>query len=218
MTIITKLEKISQNTQAILGEPFVWCFVKGGTVSLIDASDYGGSKGGEYRVDDFAMAKFLITNSQYQKFIDDPNGFSNQEWWSFSPEGKIWRRDHRHSKPTAFPGADLPVTRVSWFESMAFCNWLSAELNEVVCLPTEPEWQRAAVGDTDWAYPWGNELEETRANYTNQIQKTSPVGSYPAGQSPFGVMDMIGNLWEWNLTIWGTDNNTDLKGYVYRNH
>ena len=218
MAIPTKLEKISQNTIDVLGEPFEWCFVNGGRVSLIDASGYGGSKGGDFHVDDFAIAKFLITNSQYQKFIDVPNGFSNQEWWSFSPEGKLWRRDHRHPKPTAFPGSDLPVTRVSWFDSVAFCNWLSAELKEAVRLPTELEWQRAAVGNTGWAYPWGNELDETRANYANKIQKSSSGGSYPKGQSPFGVMDMIGNLWEWNLTIWGTNNNTDLNGYVYRNY
>ena len=219
MTDFNDLESASKAAEAILGTPFEWCFIKGGTVTLIDASDYGGTKGGVYPVNDFAMAKFFVTNSQYQKFyqkfIDHPNGFYNLQWWTYSSEGILWRRDHRHPKPTAFAGADLPVTRVSWFESMAFCNWFSAELKATVRLPTEQEWQRAAVGDSDWSYPWGNTLDETRANFANHVGSTSRVGSFPAGQSPFGVMDMIGNLWEWCLTLWGTDN-VNPGSYAYR--
>jgi formylglycine-generating enzyme required for sulfatase activity len=58
-------------------------------------------------------------------------------------------------------------------------------------------------------------LDETHANFGKHIGKVSPVGSFPEGQSPFGVMDMIGNLWEWCSTIWGTES-TDLSGYNYR--
>lgn len=215
MTDFNELESVSKATEAILGTPFEWCFIKGGTVTLLDASDYGGTKGGIYQVKDLAMAKFFITNSQYQKFIDHPNGFYNLEWWTYSPEGILWRRDHRNPKPTAFAGSALPATRVSWFDSMAFCSWFSAELKEVVHLPTEQEWQRAAVGDTGWSYPWGNTLDATRANFAKLVGRTSQVGSYPAGQSPFGVMDMIGNLWEWCLTLWGTDS-VDPGSYAYR--
>jgi formylglycine-generating enzyme required for sulfatase activity len=212
------LEFLSQQTEALLGAPFEWRFIQGGFVTLIDASDYGGTKGGIYQVVDFAIAKYFITNAQYKIFIGHPSGFRNPQWWEYSSQATQWRKDHSNPKPTAFEGTDLPRTRVSWFDSVAFCNWLSAELNEKVRLPTEMEWQRAAVGDTDWSYPWGNELDETRANYANLVGKTSSVGSYPAGQSPFGVMDMIGNLWEWNSTIWDTDNSEDLNGYVYRNY
>lgn len=212
------LEILSQQTVTCLSAPFEWCFVKGGSVTLIDASEYGGNAGGIYQVTDFALAKYLITNSQYQMFLEHPNGFRNPDWWTYSPEGMLWRRDHRNPKPTAFAGRDLPCTRVSWFDSVAFCNWLSFELNQVIRLPTEMEWQRAAVGDSGWSYPWGNELDETRGNYANHVGKTSPVGSYPAGQSSFGAMDMVGNLWEWNLTIWATDISTDMNGYIYRNY
>ena len=215
MIDFNELESLAKATEAILGTPFEWRFIKGGTVTLSDASNYGGTKGGIYQVKGFAMAKFLITNLQYQKFISHPNGFYNLEWWTYSPEGVLWRRDHRKPKPTAFAGSALPATRVSWFDSMAFCNWFSAELKETVRLPTEQEWQRAAVGDTDWSYPWGNTLDETRANFANLVGSTSQVGSFPAGQSPFGVMDMIGNLWEWCLTLWGTDS-VDPSSYAYR--
>jgi len=212
------LENLSQQTVACLGAPFEWRFIPGGSVTLEDASDYGGTPGGTYSVADFAIAKFFITNAQYKVFIEHPNGFCNPQWWDYSPQATQWRKDHNRPKQTAFDGADLPRTRVSWFDSIAFCNWLSVELNETIRLPTEMEWQRAAVGDSGWSYPWGNELDETHGNFANHVGKTSPVGSYPSGQSPFGVMDMIGNLWEWNLTIWGTDNSADLTGYVYRNY
>ncbi len=215
MSISNELIALSKHTESILCPPFEWCHIPGGAVTLLDASDYGGTTGGAYQVMDFAIAKYLITNAQHQKFIEHPNGFYNPQWWDFSPQGTQWHKDHRNPKPTAFAGADLPCTRLSWFDSLAFCRWLSAELNIHVRLPTEQEWQRAAVGDTGWSYPWGNELDETRANFAKRLGKVSAVGSFPNGQSPFGVMDMIGNLWEWCLTAWGADS-TDLNGYTYR--
>lgn len=207
--------RLAERTTALLGAPFEWCIVPGGIVTLLDASDYGGTKGGTYEVTDFAIGKYLITNAQYQSFVDHSNGFRNVRWWNYSSQATQWRRDHPHPKPTAFPGSDLPATRVSWFDGVAFCNWLSEELSATIRLPTEQEWQRAAVGDTDWSYPWGNELDERRANYGNHVGQVSVVGSYTSGGSPFGVMDMVGNLWEWCLTIWGTES-IDLSGYAYR--
>ncbi len=210
-----ELSQFSIQTETVIGFPFEWCLVSGGEVTLLDASDYGGTKGGHYRVGDFAMGKYLITNGQYKSFVDHPNGFCKPSWWDFSPQGNQWRKDHPHPKPTAFEGRDLPVTRVSWFDSVAFCNWLSSELDAPVRLPTEQEWQRAAVGDTGWIYPWGNEFDETFGNFMKRLGKVSPVGSFPAGQSPFGVMDMIGNLSEWCLTTWAMDT-TELADYTYR--
>lgn len=215
MSISNELTFLSKQVETILAAPFEWCLVTGGTVTLLDASYYGGTTGGTFQVAEFAIAKYLLTNGQYQKFIAHPHGFCNSQWWDFSPQGTQWRRDHRTPKPTAFAGTDLPATRVSWFDSLAFCRWLSAELNIHVRLPTEQEWQRAAIGDTGWNYPWGNEFGESRGNFMKRIGQVSPVGSFPAGQSPFGVMDMIGNLSEWCLTTWGTDS-TDLNGYTYR--
>lgn len=212
---MTELSILSRQTEALLGGTFEWCFVKSGSVTLMDASDYGGTQGGMNQVADFAIAKYLITNSQYKTFVDHPNGFKNPQWWDYSSQAAQWRKDHNYPKPTVFAGADLPRTRVSWFDSMAFCNWLSAELVLKIRLPTEQEWQRAAIGDASWNYPWGNEIDATRGNYVNHVGKVSVGGSFPDGQSPFGIMDMIGNLWEWSLTIWGTDS-TDINGYNHR--
>jgi formylglycine-generating enzyme required for sulfatase activity len=219
MSFSGELTTLSRQAEAILCPPFEWCHIPGGAVTLLDASGAGytpgGTTGGTYQVAEFAIAKYLVTNGQYQKFIEHPNGFRNPQWWDFSPQATQWRKDHRTPMPTAFAGTALPRTRLSWFDSVAFCNWLSAELNARVRLPSEPEWQRAAVADTGWSYPWGNEFDETCGNFMKRIGKVSPVGSFPAGQSPFGVMDMIGNLSEWCLTTW-TTGTTDLAGYTYR--
>ena len=227
------IEAISHVTAAIIGSPFAWCCVPGGSVFLKDAANYEtnpGSKGGSYQVESFAIAKYPITNAQYQHFIDAANGQSNPHWWSYSAEASQWWQDRPKPKPTAFTGANVSRTRVSWFDMMAFCAWLSSELaNQLrtspiniddvetwcVRLPTEQEWQRAAVGDTGWAYPWGNELDKNRANYGNVNGRPLDVGSFPQGQGPYGVMDMVGNLWELCRTAWGQDDD-DVTGYAYR--
>ena len=218
MSPATDLITTSHKLEALLGSPIAWCFVPAGQIALLDGTGYGGSAGGTYQVNDFALSKNLITNAIYQAFLDHPDGFCNSAWWTYSAEGALWRRDHHKPMPTAFPGSDLPRTRVSWFDGVAFCRWLAHQIDAPIRLPTEMEWQRAAIGDTEWCYPWGNEWEATRGNYANLVGQVTPVGSYPAGQSPYGVLDMIGNLWEWNLTSWGTDNGTDLNGYGYRNY
>lgn len=233
MSNLTNMDMLAQATSSILCPPFEWCPVKGGTIVLEDASPDGGTTGGVYHVTDFALAHYPITNAQYSRFLEHPNGFANPCWWAYSAQASQWRLDHPHPKPTAFPGPDLPRTRVSWFDSMAFCHWLSAELVSKISewhlkspdpqnvttwcvrLPTEQEWQRAALGDTGWRYPWGDELDETRGNYAKHVGRPTRVGQYPAGQSPFQVLDMIGNVWEWCLTGWGTEQ-IDVSGYTYR--
>jgi len=221
MTKFPNLEDLSKKTETFLHPPFVWRQVDGGTVFLEDASPDGGTVGGEYLVRDFAIAEFPVTNAQYVKFLHSENGFANPRWWGFSPEATRWRQDHPNPKPTAFNGAGLPRTRVSWFDSLAFCAWLTAELahdlstNLVIRLPTEQEWQRAALGDTGWSYPWGEALDEKRSNYANHVGKPSPVEQYPDGKSVYGVMDLTGNVWEWCLTGWGQES-IDLQGYTYR--
>ena len=226
---MTNLGPYSQATEKVLTEPFEWCFVKGGEVTLKDASHRGGTQGGPSRVADFAVAKYLITNSQYERFVKHKNGYSNPAWWGFSAQAAQWRGTRSGAQTTAFAGADLPRTRVSWFESVAFCAWLSQSLYPSdnfdvtavvtwpVRLPTEQEWQRAALGDTQGPYPWGSAvLDRTRANLDNWVGKPTSVTGYPLGASPFGVLDMIGNLSEWCLTKWGDDGN-DATGYDYRN-
>ena len=155
-----RIETLSKATEAILCPPFDWRPIPAGAATLEDARQQDGTAGGDYRVAGFAIARCQVTNAQYQRFLSDPNGYVEHRWWDYSPQALQWRKDHRHPRQTAFDGAALPRTRVSWFDAMAFCNWLTVRLRDIsaegaVRLPTEQEWQRAAVGDTGWDYPWG---------------------------------------------------------------
>jgi eukaryotic-like serine/threonine-protein kinase len=86
---------------------------------------------------------------------------------------------------------DYPVISVSWYAAQAYCAWREARL------PTEAEWEKAARGTDARIYPWGKGLECNKANYDDCIGDTTQVGSYPAFASPYGLLDMVGNVWEW---------------------
>jgi very-short-patch-repair endonuclease len=314
-----------------------WCDIPAGEVTIVDH--------GVYRVEAFRMAKYPVTNAQFQVFVDAPDGYADPVWWNFSEAARAWREKNTAPVESHFSDDKLPREMVSWYEAMAFCRWLSAKYqtltpaplpqgegekyreaaaavlvqiarelrqrqtdaeatlweclrerrlggikfrrqhpiaglpyvadffcyesqlvievdglihegqeqadttrqhelealgyrvirfrNEqilnglesvlptilahhnaltprpegegpgvrvIIRLPTEQEWQRAAQGDDGREYPWGNEFDETKCNTReSNIGKTTPVDRYPQGASPYGVLDMSGNVWEWCL-------------------
>lgn len=196
---------VSNGTIA-LPSPFEWCAIPEGTVTLADASQRypPGTKGGIFHTENFAIGKYPITNAQYQVFLDATNGYNSSQWWDFSEIAKQWRRAHPTPEETAFLGADLPRTKVTWFEALAFCRWLSERIGQSVTLPTEVQWQRAAQGDTGFSYPWGDGFYSYLCNINQRIGQPTPVTRYPDGASPYGVFDMSGNVWNWCLTNWLT--------------
>jgi formylglycine-generating enzyme required for sulfatase activity len=214
----------------VLPQPFAWCEVPDGYVMLTDASQWGGTKGGKYRVEAFAISKYPITNAQFELFVRAPDGYRDPQWWNFSKYASGWRQQNTQVSRTRLVGPELPRTEISWYEAVAFCRWLGARVKlepypfpsgdavmdsallrragakVVITLPSEQQWQRAAQGDERRAYPWGDLFDAARCNTAESgIGQLSAVMTYPGGASPYGVMDLAGNVWEWCLTEWGSE-------------
>jgi formylglycine-generating enzyme required for sulfatase activity len=94
-----------------------------------------------------------------------------------------------------------PIDERPWRDAVAFCQWYSDTASDPVRLPTEVEWERAARGDDVREFPWGDSFDPRRGNLVEaSLHRTCPVGSFPTGASPFGLLDMAGNVDEWTAT------------------
>jgi hypothetical protein len=156
-------------------------------------------EGGESGLKSFEIGKYPVTVQEFARFME-AGGYRNKRWWKAGGFGKEtqprnWDDQVEH--------ANRPVTGVSWYDASAYAAWVGARLL------SDGEWEWAARGAEGREYPWGNEEPEaTRANYkeTGPGQAT-PVGLYPHGATPEGVLDMAGNVWEW------TESYDDERGY-----
>ncbi len=190
----------------ILPPPFAWCPIPAGSVSLAVPA-------GLFQVARFDMAMYPITNAQFQVFLDAGDGYATPAWWDFSPKAVQWHARNEH-QDTPFPGEELPRVAVSWYEAMAFCFWLSARSGESISPPTEQEWQRAAQGDDSRQFPWGNEYDKARCNTSETgIKRPTPVTKYPLGASPYGVLDLSGNVAEWCLNAYNIPDDVDIRSF-----
>jgi eukaryotic-like serine/threonine-protein kinase len=128
------------------------------------------------------MDQVEVTNGMYKLCVD--NG-------TCRPPAQI-RSDNREEYFGSPEFQDYPVVQVTWHDANTYCQWAGRRL------PTEAEWERAARGDDKRNFPWGDELpNQYNSNSLNIIGDTSRVGSYAEGVSPFGVLDMAGNVSEW---------------------
>ncbi|GAB1421452.1 hypothetical protein MASR2M15_16170 [Anaerolineales bacterium] len=153
-------------------------------------------------VDRFWMSKYPITNDQYDIFLKAPDGYNDMRWWNFSHHARNWRIQNPRPLPGHYQGGMLPRENINWYDALAFCQWLSSRLKARVTLPTQYQWRRAARADQALIYPWGNEWIPGAAN-TRELnrRRTSPVQEFKDFASPFGLVDMAGNTWDWCLNI-----------------
>ncbi|MDH4228153.1 MAG: formylglycine-generating enzyme family protein [Nitrospirota bacterium] len=134
----------------------------------------------EVRLPTFWIDRTEVTNRDYQKFINAHPEVHAPDDWS--------RRQYA-------PGKDeYPVVYVTWYHADFYCRWRGGRL------PSEAEWEKAARGSGGRVYPWGDEFRPELANLSVgpfDAGRAHAVGTTPGGASPYGVLDMIGNVWEW---------------------
>jgi formylglycine-generating enzyme required for sulfatase activity len=152
----------------------------------------------------YYISRYPVTVAQFRAFVEQSG---------YEPED-----------PDSLRGlANHPVVYISWYEAVRYCQWLTEHLHEwpdtpeplatllrregwQVTLPSEAEWEKAARGTKGLIYPWGDEFDATRANTSETgIGRPSAVGCFPRGASPYGCLDMAGNVWEWTRSLWRKD-------------
>jgi len=167
-----------------------------------EASD-GEKPQHKVKLSEYYIARYPVTVAQYRPFNEDRRTEVDDDC------GVKQARRYNH-----------PVESVSWTKAVKYCAWLTGKLREcrnlpeafhdlvvnrgyIIALPTEAEWEKAARGTDGKSYPWGNSIDGKKANYDEiGLKETSPVGCFPEGASPYGCMDMAGNVWEWCHDEW----------------
>ncbi len=164
----------------------------------------------DVEVGPFAIARRPVTQAEFRVFVEE-EGYAREELWS--DEGRRWCIAEEASLPTYWRRGsggferrrfdtwiplepDLPVSHVSWFEAEAFARFAGRRL------PTEAEWEAAAAldGPAKRRFPWGDELAPERANLDARFGDVVDTGAFTAGDSPSGIRQALGNVWEWTAT------------------
>ena len=150
----------------------------------------------------YYVARYPVTVAQFRAFVAASRHRVDEEWEKYNSVD------------------NHPVVMVSWHDARAYCAWLTGQLRALeglppelaarlgkgwtVRLPAEAEWEKAARGTGGREFPWGDEFDLGRCNVERSIGGTSTVGMYPGGASPYGALDMSGNVWEWCQSLYRT--------------
>jgi formylglycine-generating enzyme required for sulfatase activity len=146
----------------------------------------------------YYLAKTPVTNTQYRAFVAATGHKAPQGWTNSAPP----RGEEDH-----------PVVNVTWYDARDYSQWLSEVTGRGYGLPSEAEREKAARGTYGRIYPWGDQWDGTRCNsHESGLDKTTSVHSHAQGASPYGALDMAGNVWEWTRSLWGWN----LEGPNYR--
>lgn len=166
---------------------------------------------------EYWIGRAPVTNAQFARFVQATGhrttaeiegkgrGWTGSKWdWI---EGADWR--HPRGPKSSISGKDdHPVVQVSWDDAKAYCDWAG------LALPTEEQWEKAARGTDGRIWPWGNEPPTAEhCNFNRNVDDTTPVGKYsPRGDSPYGCVDMAGNVWEWSASWYKESSTRALRG------
>ncbi len=143
----------------------------------------------------FRIDKYPVTQAEYARFVAAKHYRPPLNW----RDGKIPQGLLMH-----------PVTMVSWYNARDYCAWVGKRL------PTEAEWEKAARGTDGRRWPWGNRLVPQNLNTYYQVGHTTPVDAYPGGASPYGVMDMAGNVQEWVADVFAPYPDSPASDQVFQ--
>lgn len=186
--------------------------VPGGSFTFGSTTHPNSAPAHTVQVSTFRIGRYPVVNASYARFVEET--------------GRLWRSPDAQDPERR----NAPATDLTWRDAMAYCVWLTKlwrnegriDPSEAVRLPTEPEWERAARGDMPDAgdevivYPWGTEFHLDRANSEEAgFNRTVAVGLFPKGASPYGCLDMAGQVWEWTTTLWGDDMTKPSFAYPY---
>ncbi len=145
----------------------------------------------------FYIDKNLVTVADYAKFIHTkgPSGSQGEMYLDVEdPDALIYQQKEGWIPVEGYES--YPAAELSWYGGVAYCQWLGKRL------PSEAEWEKAARGKDQRLYPWGNEPPGPDLAYVGGFRgEAVPVGQFPAGASPYGVLDMSGQLWEWTRSV-----------------
>jgi len=151
---------------------------------------------------EYLIDKLEVTNQKFVFYLNairsDVDAEGNPLLNLDNPEVKVFVRNGIYQVD---PSVTLrPVIEVIWWGAWAYCDWIGGRL------PTEAEWEKAARGEDARRYPWGNEAPDVGLlNFSQNINESVDVGSYAEGSSPFGALDMAGNVWEWTNDFYGAE-------------
>ncbi len=167
----------------------------GAQVQIAAGSFLAGDQPAREDTESYQIDLVAVTVSQFAKFIE--SGYRERALWS--EEGWEWRWQNAIERPrfwgepdwSAYLGPSHPVVGVSSYEAEAYASFAGRRL------PTELEWERAARGEDGRAFPWGDAWDPMLAHHRGGARHTLPVGCFPAGASPHGLLDCAGNVWEW---------------------
>ncbi|MFZ6027494.1 MAG: SUMF1/EgtB/PvdO family nonheme iron enzyme [Chloroflexota bacterium] len=193
-------------TQVSAGDGMILVYVPAGEFVLGSRPEDVGADADEFPqrtiyLDAFWIDQTEVTNAMYAAFLNETGGHAtgSSAWLNAIKEAVQIVKDGERWQPRK--GLEShPAVEVTWYGAAAYCAWAGRRL------PTEAEWEKAARGTHGHIYPWGSEIDCTKALYGNcAVSFTFPVGSLPDGASPYGALDMAGNVWEWVADWYAVD-------------